>query len=133
MTYYTVYDVFVSDLGLRSTELHVYAAIYSAVVHMKGYISITQITKQTGVARTTVCRIVKSLEERGMITRTPHGRRRKNQYKLQSLVVDAKGFPMIPSSQPECTSVKSTHSEEMMGQNYNYVRTRTSSKPLLPY
>lgn len=132
MTYYTVYDVFVSDLGLRSTELHVYAAIYSAVVHMKGFISITQITKQTGVTRTSVCRIVKSFEERGMLTRTPCGRRRKNKYRLLHLAVDAKGFPRIATSQSEFTSVKSTHSKEMLGQNYNYVRTRTSSKPLLP-
>ena len=136
MAYYIVYDVFVSVLCLRSNELHVYAAIYSAVAHMKGYISITQITKQTGVSRSAVCKIVKSLEGRGMITRIPDGRRRKNRYILQRIIVAKNGMPVIPNTteqmhQSEKTSVKSTHCKKKDEQNYGYIQTSTGFKPLL--
>lgn len=129
MTYYTVYDGFVSVLGLRANELHVYAAIYSAVAHMKGYISFTQITKQTGVTRTRACQIVKSLEERGIIARTSNkGRRRKNNYILKSVMIAGDGAPQFPGS----TSVKTTPFVNKIEQKYSYMSTRTGKKPLLP-
>lgn len=129
VTFYSVYDEFVSVLGLRANELHVYAAIYNAVAHMKGYISFTQITKKTGVTRTRVCQIVKSLEERGFIARTSNkGRRRKNNYILKSVTVARDGTPQFPGR----SSVNTAHFEKKAEQNYSYMHTRTSVKPLLP-
>jgi small subunit ribosomal protein S1 len=46
MTYYIVYDVFISKLGLHGGELTVYSAIYSAVAHFNGNISISQICQK---------------------------------------------------------------------------------------
>ena len=125
VTYYIIYDVFVSALGLRSGDLNVYAAIYSAVAHLDGYISISMICRQTGISEPRVCEILKNLEKRGLVTRSAVGYRRKNRYKLNGVTVGAKGFPEMTT--PEKRDVANN-----TDQNYSDKKRSTTTKRLLP-
>lgn len=131
MTYYIVYEVFVRELDLRGSELNVFSAIYSAVAHMNGYISISQICRQTGSSRSRVCDAINKLECRGLITRSTEGRRRKNKYSLIGVEVGARGIPKIGLVQ-EMTSPQMGHTQYGTEQYYCDFRTSTSPKILLP-
>ena len=131
VTYYIIYDVFVSQLGLRGGDLNVYAAIYSAVAHLGGYISISMICRQTGISETRVCEILKNLEKRGLVTRSAVGYRRKNRYKLSGVTVDSKGFPLVGSG-GEVTTPEKGDVANNTDQNPSDNRRVTTTKRLLP-
>lgn len=131
VTYYIIYDVFVSELGLRGGELNVYAAIYSAVAHLGGYISISMICRQTGISEPRVCEILKNLEKRGLVTRSAVGYRRKNRYKLNGVIVGAKGFPLVGNG-GEMTTPEKGDVANNTDQNYSDNRRSSSTKRLLP-
>lgn len=132
MTYYIVYDVFISKLGLHGGELNVYSAIYSAVAHLNGNISISQICQKTGVSETRVCEILKSLEERALIVRASVGYRRKNRYKLKGVKVGHKGHPLLGGDVEDLTSSEIGDVGKLTDQNFSNNRRTSSTKKLLP-
>lgn len=132
MTYYIVYDVFISKLGLRGGELNVYSAIYSAVAHFRGNISISQICQKTGVSETRVCEILKSLEDRALITRAPVGYRRKNRYRLKGVTVGYNGHPLLSADVEEPTSLEMGDVVKLSDQNYSDNRRTSPPRKLLP-
>lgn len=131
MTYYIIYDVFVSGLGLRGGDLNVYAAIYSAVAHLSGYISISMICRQTGISETRVYEILNKLEKLGLITRSAVGYRRKNRYMLSGVYVGAKGFPQI-GSDSKLTTPQTGSLEIETDQNTSDNGRISTTKRLLP-
>lgn len=131
MTYYIIYDVFISELGLRGGDLNIYAAIYSAVAHLSGYISISMLCRQTGISETRVCEILKNLEKRGLVIRSAVGYRRKNRYKLSGVTVGAKGFPLVVSG-GELTTPEKGDVANNTDQNPSDNMRITTTKRLLP-
>ena len=72
MSSYTVYEWMESEIGLGLTkplEAKVYAMIYQASMHHRGYFQINQTAfcKQVGVARQTLNRILKGFVESGLV------------------------------------------------------------------
>lgn len=130
MTYYIIYDVFVSELELRGGDLNVYAAIYSAVAHLGGYISISMICRQTGISRARVYEILQKLEKRGSITRASVGYRNKNKYTLIGVTVGAKGFPLLGCGLSTTLEIGEVAKKTV--QNYSGNRRINSTKRLLP-
>lgn len=132
MSYYSVYDEFVSKLGLRGGELNVYSVIYNAVAHLNGYISISQIRRRTGISETRVCEVLKKLEDRGLISRASVGHRRKNRYELRGVRVGSDGYPKICINGEEFTSSEIGDDRNLTDQNYFDNGRTTSAKRMLP-
>lgn len=130
--YYIIYELFVSRLNLKGSELMVYSLIYSAVAHMDGFISMTQIMRQTGLSITRVYEIVAKLEAQGLISRSAEGFRRKNKYKLYRVTVGADKKPQFkvdPSNDINSNIVKSEKKSE---KNSSSFQSSNPTKMLLP-
>lgn len=107
MSYFIVYDVFVNILKLKGGNLLVYSAIYSAVAHMNGVISVPQIAAQTGLLECSIYKILNVLESRGLIKREGNGPHGKNRYSLSGVRVGERGHPVI-SDEEDSSPLKSS-------------------------
>ena len=107
MSYFIVYDVFVNVLKLKGGNLLVYSAIYSAVAHMNGVISVPQIAGQTGLLECSIYKILNVLESRRLIKRDGNGPHGKNRYSLSGLRVGERGHPVI-SDEEDGSPLKSS-------------------------
>lgn len=107
MSYFIVYDVFVNILKLKGGNLLVYSAIYSAVAHMNGIISVPQIAGQTGLLECSIYKILNVLESRGLIKREGSGPHGKNRYSLSGVRVGERGHPVI-SDEEDSSPLKSS-------------------------
>ena len=131
MSYFIIYDVFITLLGLSGIDLLVFSTIYNAVAHLHGDISLSQISKRSGVSHSSVCRILKEFEDKGWISKSPIGRRGKNHYEIYVVKVGHRGIPI--ASQEDTSSPNMTHVEKnTLDKNCGQADICTSLDVLLP-
>ena len=132
MSYFIVYDSFVTVLGLKGNELLVFATLYNAVAHLHGDISISQIIKRSGVSHRSVCRILKKFEDNGWISKSSIGRRGKNHYELHKVSVGSGGRPILAQAEDVTSAIKTHDEKKSWDKNYSQDDICTSVELLLP-
>lgn len=106
--YFVIFETFVKELNLAGAELLVFAAIYGAVTNMDGYISLKQISSSTSVSKAAVCKIISRFEEKGWLTKSSVGRRRKNKYAIHVVKAGYKNIPVVVGGKDKYLSSSKT-------------------------